>query len=299
LPYIAISPAILKKFGLFQPTICAILVDPPGKDTMRATSSPLFASVVLVSFCWLAACAQGSEVEEQFIPIDETDLQGGAAGQGGGSGSAGDSGTGGSGSSTGGTSGASGTGGTASSQGAGGSSGSDQGGNSGTAGTGASGGTAGSAGDAGAGGVGGSGSGGSSGGSTCFYVGNACTAADDLGSVSGDSGSDQKTDTGTTSHWYKVKVTEDSLLPSGVKVLAQLTTPPGMTYETHLYETGGSSCPGSEIGGPVGASAYASWSDSPLSNDDKTVLVEVRYVSGTACGDAAKWTLTIKGNKTP
>jgi hypothetical protein len=42
----------------------------------------------------------------------------------------------------------------------------------------------------------------------------------------------------------------------------------------------------------------AQWDDTN-GNDDRWVTLEVRYVSGQACGGAAKWTLTVAGHTIP
>lgn len=114
-----------------------------------------------------------------------------------------------------------------------------------------------------------------------------------------------KTAQGSGSQWFKVRVSEDDSDVFGVSLLmkAELTSPPGTNFDVFLYLAGGTSgqsCSGvsqsSTSTGPD--TAKLEWGEGTISNgsdDDRTVTVEVRWVSGT-CSPTAKWSLTVRGN---
>lgn len=134
----------------------------------------------------------------------------------------------------------------------------------------------------------------------------ACSGATDLGSVSGDTGAGVKTATGSTSQWFKVRITEDDSDIFGVslQMRATLVSPAGANFDLYLYRGANdtavecssvaksSTTTGTDVAnmefGETGA--FSNGSD-----DDRWVTVEVRHVSGT-CAAANKWTLTINGN---
>ena len=150
----------------------------------------------------------------------------------------------------------------------------------------------------------GGGGGGGGGGAACASP-NVCTGATDLGSVSGDTGADVKTAQGSGSQWFKVRVTENDSSVFGLSLLAkaELTSPPGTNFDLFLYLPGGGS--GQECSAVSKSSTSTSadtasleWGEGSLSNgsnDDRTVTVEVRWVSGT-CSPSAKWSLTVRGD---
>ena len=151
----------------------------------------------------------------------------------------------------------------------------------------------------------GGGGGGGGGGAACASP-NVCTGATDLGSVSGDTGSGVKTAQGSGSQWFKIRVTEDDSNVFGLSLLAkaELTSPPGTNFDLFLYLPGGSS--GQECSAVAQSStntgadtAKLEWGETGTlsngSNDDRTMTVEVRWVSGT-CSPSAKWSLTVRGN---
>ena len=152
--------------------------------------------------------------------------------------------------------------------------------------------------------AGGGGGGGGGGGAACASP-NVCTGATDLGSVSGDTGADVKTAQGSGSQWFKVRVTEDDSSVFGLSLLAkaELTSPPGTNFDLFLYLPGGGSgqeCSAvSQSSTSTGAdTAKLEWGEGTISNgsnDDRTVTVEVRWVSGT-CSPSAKWSLTVRGD---
>ena len=146
--------------------------------------------------------------------------------------------------------------------------------------------------------------GGGGGGVACASL-NVCTGATDLGSVSGDTGADVKTAQGSGSQWFKVRVTENDSSVFGLSLLAkaELTSPPGTNFDLFLYLPGGGSgqeCSVvSKSSTSTGAdSASLEWGEGSISNginDDRTLTVEVRWVSGT-CSPSAKWSLTVRGD---
>lgn len=150
-------------------------------------------------------------------------------------------------------------------------------------------------------------SGGGGGGTTSCTSPNVCSGATDLGSVSGDTGADVKTASGSGSQWFTVRVTENDSSISALSLLvkAELTSPPGTNFDVFVYVAGGSS--GQECSAVNSSSTNASGLDSATSefgesgvfsngsDDSRTVSVEVRWVSGT-CSAAAPWALTIRGD---
>jgi hypothetical protein len=138
----------------------------------------------------------------------------------------------------------------------------------------------------------------SSGGAACAAV-SPCSAATDMGDMSGDTNADVKATDGSTSQWIRVHLTEnDHALFSAkdVKALATLTSPPGTTFELYTYVASSD--------GPVECSAVTgtgntynlSMNDNKGSSDSRWVTYEVRHVSGP-CDATKKWTLKIEGNK--
>jgi hypothetical protein len=166
-----------------------------------------------------------------------------------------------------------------------------------------SGGDGGGGGDAGSGGDGGADAGG--GGISCNAP-NACTSSTNLGTVSGDTGSDTLSQQGTTAEWLTVRVTENDNGPLAdpLKMKVTLVSPPGANFDLYLY------VPSSDT---LECSAVSSSSTSTSStdtasvlfgetgtfangvDDSRTVTVEVRHVSGS-CSPGAKWSLTLQGN---
>jgi hypothetical protein len=134
---------------------------------------------------------------------------------------------------------------------------------------------------------------------------NTCAGATDLGSVSGDDGGDSLVQSGETSQWFTVRVTEDdsSVFSNSLEMLATLTSPPGANFDLYVYVPGGdtrecatasksSTTTGFDSAGvEFGEGGTFSNGD----DDDRTVTVEVRSVSGT-CAPGQKWTLNIYGN---
>lgn len=144
------------------------------------------------------------------------------------------------------------------------------------------------------------------GGGSCAAT-NKCVAATDLGSVSGDTGSDTKSAQGHTSQWFTVRVTENdsSLFGASLRLAAALKSPAGTNYDVYLYLPSSDTLECSAVSAQststsVNDSASVEFGEggglSNGSKDDRTVTVEVRHVSGT-CDPNQKWTLTLTGNQ--
>lgn len=127
-----------------------------------------------------------------------------------------------------------------------------------------------------------------------------CAAAPNLGSWCGDvscgflcGGTSSRvvaTRTGRASAWFRGRTNECSNCPARVQVVFNLTVPAGVDYDLYVYD----SCTGASIGRSL---ALAGQPDrvtiergGDLGSNSFNWYVEVRYVSGNACGN---WTLTV------
>ena len=152
-------------------------------------------------------------------------------------------------------------------------------------------------------GGGGAGGGGGTGGSEplCDYdAPNTCTAATEIEAIDGDTGSDVRTLSGITSKWFKLRINEGSNLINDLSYVVTLKSPPGMDFDLYEYVGDGAAtnCLGNAIhamGDPESVSD--AWSDSIGTDNGRWISLEVRYISGSACGADAKWTLTAEGHK--
>jgi hypothetical protein len=168
--------------------------------------------------------------------------------------------------------------------------------------------TAGSGGDGGGGsggGAGGAGASGAGGSGGCSYASpNTCASAQTLGVIAGDKSGNPVVVTGNTSKWFLIKVEEQVSSIGGVDLsyTVSLATPAGMDFDLYVLpgpEGGDPSCAAAPVKGTgTPESVSDKWDDDqPLGGEDdsKWLDIEVRYVSGTLCGAAAEWTLTIEG----
>jgi hypothetical protein len=120
--------------------------------------------------------------------------------------------------------------------------------------------------------------------------------------MNGDTGSDMDTASGTTSKWFSVLVNDVYELFSSPpdSFTATLTSPPGMRFDLYAYESasGASSpnCFAPAMGFMGHPEVITDQWPGGNGNGTRWVLFEVRYISGTACGAAAQWTLTIAGH---
>ncbi|MBX3188089.1 MAG: hypothetical protein KF819_13790 [Labilithrix sp.] len=143
------------------------------------------------------------------------------------------------------------------------------------------------------------------GGTTSCASPNTCPTSTDLGSVSGDTGAGVKTAQGSTSQWFRVRVTEDDSDVFGISLAmkATLVSPAGTNFDLYLYQGGSSTLECAAVARQSTTTgtdtASLEFGESGLlsngSDDSRNITVEVRHVSGT-CSPSAKWSLTINGN---
>lgn len=131
------------------------------------------------------------------------------------------------------------------------------------------------------------------------------SSAAPISPVSGDTGKDVSTASGSDGEWLRVDVTENdsSIFGHAVSVRFTLTSPPGENFDLFVYEGptaasgGGFEC--STVSGSSTTSGVdtvrVTWSDTLASDDSKTVSVEVRPAS-PVCDPSQKWTLKVEGD---
>ena len=138
---------------------------------------------------------------------------------------------------------------------------------------------------------------------------NNCINATLVQSMSGDTGSDSRTETGHTSQWLQVLVTENdhSVIGRQLHLNATLTSQPGSNYDLYLYmdeygdETTRACGPSPSVSSTNSGgmdTADLKWGDGFLGNsnpDDRIVSIEIRHVSGP-CNPTGSWTLSLTGN---
>ncbi|WP_437897743.1 hypothetical protein [Sorangium sp. So ce124] len=137
----------------------------------------------------------------------------------------------------------------------------------------------------------------------CDYAApNTCALAADLGTLPGDDGADWavETATGTTSKWFKVRVMDEVNWPGSERFRATLTSPPGMNFDLIVYqgevEVNAPDCFTSGVRGQGTPESFTTtWNDRTGPDDHLWFIIEVRHVDGIACGEDAKWTLTVEG----
>jgi len=146
----------------------------------------------------------------------------------------------------------------------------------------------------------------SSGGPTCDFSAPAgCQNATPLPSVDGDQGNDTRTASGDTSKWFTVEVMEavSSLISyPQLSYTVTLVSPPGTLYGLFVYPGTGSgpTCFAQvKQGSGNPATVSDTWSDTPVIDDSKWITVEVRWLSGDACGPSDLWHLTVAGHTNP
>jgi hypothetical protein len=129
-----------------------------------------------------------------------------------------------------------------------------------------------------------------------------CDAAEELTAVKGDTGSDVTTASGNTSRWFRIHVLEDSNFSNPLSYTASLVSPAGMNFDLYVYR-GDDTAPDCFASGTKGVGTPEAvterWDDSFGSEDGTWFIIEVRYQSGTACGDDATWTLSVAGHTVP
>ena len=132
---------------------------------------------------------------------------------------------------------------------------------------------------------------------------NTCAAPDALAPIAGDQGADVQVETGTTSKWFSVLIQETSGLANPLSYTATLDVPAGMAYDLFVYDAGNATAPDCNVTVEPGVgtpeAVTSQWADNLSSDDGHWIVVEVRYVSGTACDATGQWTLTIQGDTAP
>jgi hypothetical protein len=123
----------------------------------------------------------------------------------------------------------------------------------------------------------------------------ACTAPLAMGSLAGDLGGASLELTGTDETTLEVVVREDSTIQAGLTATLVLDNPPGVNFDL-VVTCGG--CGGAVMGSstnPAGMPDTVQFraEDVPLVNDARTLHIEVRFASATAC--AAPWHLEVTG----
>jgi hypothetical protein len=161
--------------------------------------------------------------------------------------------------------------------------------------------------DGGGDGGGGDGGGDGGGGGIACTSPNACSNGREIGTVSGDTGSGTQSTQGTTSEWLRVRVSEDDSSPfaSSMKLNVTLTSPAGTNFDLYVYADYGNDAvecntiKGQSTGVGNADSVDIEWGETGTfangSDDDRTVTIEVRHVSGT-CKANESWSLQVKGN---
>lgn len=134
----------------------------------------------------------------------------------------------------------------------------------------------------------------------CSYTApNTCETALELSEVAGDSGSDLRTVTGTTSKWFKVHIAEASNFDVDLSYTATIEPASGADFDLYIYDGDATNincfaAPHQANGVPE--KYFAEWPDDFGSEDGRWIVLEVRHAGGTGCGSEAKWTMKVQGN---
>jgi hypothetical protein len=121
-----------------------------------------------------------------------------------------------------------------------------------------------------------------------------CLSNTFLGSVAGDTGAEQLEATSFDEQFYRFTVREDSAASLPLLASVVLVPPPGVDFDLYLYCV---SCGGVLAGSstlPAGVTETVNVGrDDSIGDQTYDLIVEVRFVSATACGD---WQLVVTGN---
>ena len=134
----------------------------------------------------------------------------------------------------------------------------------------------------------------------------ACLTSVTLGSVSGDTGDEMLSATGSRAAWYRVRVIENDATLTGrpVRVLAKLALPASAELDVRIYVNVTTDV--LECTTPIATAvstgnlrvARASWGETTIPNgadDSRDVEIEIRPITGT-CLPTEHWELTVEGN---
>jgi hypothetical protein len=128
-----------------------------------------------------------------------------------------------------------------------------------------------------------------------------CAAAEDLGSIRGDQGTDVLTATRFGEGWFAFDVTEaETSSYTELTATIALDVPAGIDYDVYVY-CGTTGC--TSVGGPSGTNGPGNdetvnvrWNDAS-GYTNRTVYFEIRFYTGGTL-DCGNWTVTITGNTT-
>lgn len=144
------------------------------------------------------------------------------------------------------------------------------------------------------------------GGPACdFTAPDDCLGAELLPEINGDKDNDMRMASGNTSKWFVIFVKEgvSSIIDyPALSFTATLQSPGKMDYDLFLY-TGDftnpdcAAAPEKALGLPESISKK--WGDTLGTDDGTWYVLEVRYISGDACGNSDLWTLNVTGHTLP
>jgi hypothetical protein len=127
-----------------------------------------------------------------------------------------------------------------------------------------------------------------------------CSSYEDIGSVSGDSGSATITTNGVGEKWLRLTITEDSTADVYLSATVILTAPDGVDYNLYAYcfNCGSGAVASSTLGAnSADTIRLRANDDAPIFGEDDThvVYIEIRFHSAPSAASGT-WTLTIQGN---
>jgi hypothetical protein len=143
---------------------------------------------------------------------------------------------------------------------------------------------------------------------SCLYDSpNTCQTATPLSNIAGDEGGPTIMEVGETSEWFQIRIEErvSSILEEDLSFTVTLTNPPNMDFDLFVLmgpQDGNPNCNATPIPGVKAGNVQTvqrGWDDDQGlggEDDDVWLCIEVRYVSGMECGNAAQWSLTVKGH---
>lgn len=136
---------------------------------------------------------------------------------------------------------------------------------------------------------------------------NTCQTARDIGTLSGDTGAQTLTTTGTCSEWISLRATEDDSGPIGVPMKVKLTLQSqGHNFDLYVYFDAvrdvvscDSPAAKSETLGTVDEVIPLTWGEGTVANgsdDSRTIRIAVQSGDGP-CPPGSGWTLKAEGHR--
>jgi hypothetical protein len=123
-----------------------------------------------------------------------------------------------------------------------------------------------------------------------------CSGSPVLGNVSGDTATPALTATGSTEAWYVVNVVENNgVTLESVTAQIDLVSPPGVNFDLFVtcLACGDARSVSSTNGAGMTDTVQVGRDDVAFTDVGYSILVEIRWVSATVCGD---WSLTVTGD---